>query len=226
MDGLIDGLLTFSRAGRAEHGAARARPHARWSIWSSTSCATRRPTAWSSARSAPGISGVGRRAADDDGAARPARQCMEIHRAQRRRPRIRFYAETARRPQLDLRDRQRRRIRHGAGHAAVPAVHAPASPGRIRGPRHGTRHRLSASCSGTAARSRPSRRLGEGTTVRFWLPRGRNENWRTRRPVRAGARARRSRRFRFVRHGAHFAARIRWRRAQSPRTCHLPEWPP
>ncbi len=140
MDGLIDGLLTFSRAGRAELSCENLDVGTLVELvhYDLRHAATERTVAF---EMQPGISAWG-----------DVRQMMTILRTllgnawkytgrtpQRRGAPLH---RAARGPDLDLRERQRRGIRHEPGRATVPALHAPAPPGRIRRPWHGPGHRL------------------------------------------------------------------------------------
>ena len=188
------GLLTFSRASRAELSLREPRHHHARRTGALRAAPRDRAHVPSIARCEPGINAWG-----------DVRLMMTVLRnllgnawkftARTPQPAVRFYVEERDGRDLDLRDRRRRRFRHGAGRAAVQAVHAPASAGRICRPWHGTGDRASHRASGTAARSKPRLGRGQGATVRFWLPRRRSENWRTS----TGAPRRCSpRRFRFV----------------------------
>ena len=169
MEGLIDGLLTFSRASRAEMSRENLDlttlvdlvfyelRHAQ--AGRNVDCQVE-----------PGIYGLGRRAPHDDGAAQPARQRVEVHERARERGAIRFHPEARDGRDWYLRDRRRRRIRHDAGRSPVQAIHASASAGRISRAGHGP-------CDRASHREAPWRRdrsrVGagnQGTTVRFWLP--------------------------------------------------------
>ena len=128
------------------------------------------------------------------------------------KPTVRCYTEERDGAALGLRLRQRSRVRHGACRSPVQAVHAAASTGRVHGVWPGARDRLSHRETPWRGHRSPGRgRAGHDDPL---LAQGLAALRQCRRRARCD-----------LLDIAHIRRWKWWLQAQSPRACHLPEWP-